>query len=118
MRGVRAEGLLRPDGVGGCGGAGRDWGAALELSGRAWGGHRRGRGSSPETARESPWAGAASVPVLLRVPTAGEGGSRLLGERKPPQPPPHSFLPTGGVAGCVEGPGQGTEPHGLGRKGL
>lgn len=48
------------------------------------------------------------------------GGRRLsaaAGEGTP-TPPPHPLLPSGGVAGCVEGPGQGTEPHGSGRKGL
>lgn len=75
-------------------------------------------GCSPETVRESPWARGASVPVLLRVPTAGEGGSWLPGARKRRHPPPHPFLPSGGVAGSVEGPGQGTELHGVRRKGL
>lgn len=41
-------------------------------------------GSSPETVRESRWAGGASVPVLLRVPSAGEG----VGKGNPHTPAP------------------------------
>lgn len=118
---MRAELLLRPDGLRGCGGAGRGCGgrAGTFEAGVGWSQAGWGVlwGSSPETVRESPWARGATVPVLPRVPTAGEGGSWCWGKGSPHTPRPTRSCPREELRLCG-GPGQGTESHGLGRKGL
>lgn len=73
-------------------------------------------GSSPEIVRESPWAGGAAVPVLVRVPAAGEGGSRLLREREPRHPRPIRSCPREELPAVWRGLGRGQSPTARGER--
>lgn len=110
---MRTQGLLRPD----CGGAGRGCGGRAGTFGAGVGWSQAG-------------SGFCGVPLPKLSGSLGGPGERLslsccvcpargrVWGKETPTPPPHPFLPSGGAAGCVEGPGQGAEPHVLGRKGL
>lgn len=119
---MRAEFLLRPDGLRGCGGAGRGCGgrAGTFEAGVGWSQagwevlwgslSRNCQGVSVGQGSDCP----CPAPCAHR---GGRGGSWCWGKGNPHTPRPTRSCPRKELRLCG-GPGQGTESHGLGRKGL